>query len=305
VESATADSGISLKDATTDSGIRLDDKRPDSGISLEASGADSGISIETTAHDSGITLDAGDSGIRMDSAGDSGIRMDSFGDSSISLAKTDSGIAFEEEPSGASATLSDVDFNESDSGNTQTLDLSGEVQQDSAFDVSLADDEQTMEMTLDDSDDSAAEAVPTSVHKGRSAPPQKPKLNPAFDIDESLEVEELDISDDLDSVPEAEYSGEFAEADEEVLEAEDEDFSAGEISVAEDDESEDLVPVAKTRSIPREPAWGMVAVAPIICASLLMAITVTVLWGGIYTMWTGGEAPGPAGMLISTLAGFI
>ena len=68
-------------------------------------------------------------------------------------------------------------------------------------------------------------------------------------------------------------------------------------------ESEDELPAPKVRARPKEPAWGLMAVVPIASAALFMAVTATVLWGGIATMWTGGEAPTPAGMLISTLAG--
>ncbi|MFZ4471037.1 MAG: hypothetical protein ACOYOZ_17365, partial [Pirellula sp.] len=62
-------------------------------------------------------------------------------------------------------------------------------------------------------------------------------------------------------------------------------------------------PASKVRKGPREPQWGAVAVAPIILASLFMLTTITIVWGGIVTEWTGSEPPGPAGMLISTLAG--
>ena len=99
---------------------------------------------------------------------------------------------------------------------------------------------------------------------------------------------------------------EFEDADEEVFEASDDVFSAAEMSASEIEEvaeSEDELPAPKVRARPSEPAWGLLAVAPIACAALFMAATATVLWGGIATMWTGGEAPTPAGMLISTLAG--
>lgn len=312
LESSTSDSGISLESATSDSGIMLDDKRPDSGISLESAAAgDSGISIASGKTDSGISLMDGDSGIRMDTAGDSGIRMDSAGDSTVRYAKTDSDLAYEEqeEPIEASATLSDLEFEETGSDQTQTLPLSGEHRQDSGFDVSLAESDHTMEMALDSSEmalDGSDESSATVVHKGPKKVPKSSNLSESFDVDDSLEVEELDISEDLEGVPEAEYSGEFAEADEEVLEAGDDDFSSGAVSVAdEEEESEERATVSKVRTGPREPAWGAVAVAPIICASVVMLVTVTVLWGGIATMWSGGEASGPAGMLISTLAGFI
>lgn len=300
MESATSDSGISLEGSSSDSGISLD--APDSGISVEAGKPDSGISLDAGKTDSGISLDAGkpDSGIMLD-AGDSGIGLDTAGSRGNRLAKTDSGIAMVDDKSDPSATLSDLEINTGDSGHTQTLELSGEHGHDSGFDVSLAEGDRTMEMSLDDS---SADADATVLQKGRSKR-EAESLSEAFDLDDSVEVEDLDISQDLEEVPEADYSGEFAEADEEVLEASDQDFSAGEISVAEEEESDEYAPVAKVRAAPREPEWGMMAVAPIILASVMMLVTVTVLWGGIATMWSGGEAPAPAGTLISTLAGLI
>ena len=131
-------------------------------------------------------------------------------------------------------------------------------------------------------------------------------------MDEPPEVEDLEIAEDLDSAVTNDLSGEFEsaevfeDADEEVFEASDDVFSAAEMSASEIEElaeSEDELPTPKARAKPKEPAWGMMAVAPIACAALFMAVTATVLWGGIATMWSGGEAPTPAGMLISTLAG--
>ena len=224
-------------------------------------------------------------------------------DSGIRLSAADSGITFEETGFDPSATLADSDAVqfESAEGQTQALDVSG-LPQDSGFDVSLAEDDHTMEMDLSDVDDDSAK---TKVKKGGT---KSLSLSEAFQLDEPLEVHELDISEDLESAPESEYSGEFAEADEEVFEASDADFSGGELSIAEDveeGESEEYIPAPKVRALPKEPAWGLAAVIPIVCASITMLITVTVLWGGVATMWTGGEATGLAGMLISTLGGLL
>lgn len=311
LEPANTDSGITLEPVAADSGISLVPV-PDSGITLQMSKTDSDIKLEP---DSGISLDAGgDSGITLQSSmegdsgislmdGDSNIRLQSSGDSGIMLATGDSGITFAESPG--------MDSSEIDSNQTQTLNSPS-----SSFDVSVHEEERTMEMPLGGSstefsllpEEGEESAKPKSSPK--LAPKSSPKsapLSDSIDLDESLEVEELDISEDLDSVSSGEFSGEFAEAEpEEVLEASDDDFSAhdGELEEVEEiSEDEDYKPAAKVRSGPREPAWGMGAVIPIACSALLMAVCVTVLWGGISTMWTGAEPGGPAGILMSSLAG--
>ncbi len=317
LESAEPDSGISLEPDNADSGISLEMDVPDSGISLEPVNADSGIALEPVAADSDVSLDflQADSGISLEAEKpDSGITLEKD-DSGIRVEASDSGITFEDDVFEPAATLSeddDGDFelmsdDEMDlDGGTQTLSLSSEHALDSGFDVSLADPEQTTELRFDGASSGEIDVVKG---RGRAAlPSQALSLSEAFKLDEPLEVEDLDISEDLDAASGG-FSDEFAEVDEDVLEASDADFSDAEaVSVDEGDEfsdSEVVAPVAKTRAGPREPAWGMLAVAPIIGASVFMMATVMILWGGIATMWTGAEAPGPAGMLISTLAGLI
>ena len=318
LESGEPDSGISLEPENADSGISLEMDVPDSGISLEPVNADSGIALEPVAAGSDVMLDflQADSGISLEAdKPDSGITLEKD-DSGIRVEASDSGITFEDDVFDPAATLAEFDDGDFelmsddemnlDGGTTQTLGLSSEHALDSGFDVSLADPEQTTELRFD-----GASSGELDVVKGRSraAPPsQALSLSEAFKLDEPLEVEDLDISEDLDAASGG-FSDEFAEVDEDVLEASDADFSDAEaVSVDEGDEfsdSEVVAPVAKTRAGPREPAWGMMAVAPIIGASVFMMATVMILWGGISTMWTGAEAPGPAGMLISTLAGLI
>ena len=320
LDTAKEDSGIALEPINSDSGIALESAKSGSDIALDSRQADSGIRLGTVDPDSGIALNSSqsDSGIMLEKA-DSGIRFEPSGDSGISLSGTDSGITFEDDVFDPSATLAndeEIDFAASvESGHdlavdgTQTLDLSDELPQDSGFDVSLADPNRTTELRNDDGDNEPSDSAATVVKKGRQkGTPQSQvlSLSEAFKLDEPLEVEDLEISDDLDSAATSDFSGEFAAVEEDVLEASDADFSGEELSVAEEEEfsdSEADVPAAKVRAAPREPAWGILAGAPIICASVLMAVTVTVLWGGVATMWTGGEAPGPAGMLISALAG--
>ena len=302
LDQGESDSGITLQSARTDSDISLDDMNGDSGIALGSMDLDSGISLESQGADSGIMLEPDDSGIRFESAGDSG----------ITLVGADSGISLEDDGDDLHATFADQDVvgaESKDVSETDTFDL-----RDSGFDVSLAESDHTMEMQFDDDDDSSDTAA-TVVDRGKSKGTSGSKsmdLSEAFQLDEPLEVEDLDISEDLDAAVGSEFSDEFASIDdveEEVLEASEDDFSAEGFSAAEDADDDLLQPKSspsvKRRAGPYEPAWGMAAVGPIICASVLMAVTVTVLWGGIATMWTGGEAPGPAGMLISILGGLI
>ncbi|MEI8018208.1 MAG: hypothetical protein WCH39_08390 [Schlesneria sp.] len=307
-----ADSGISLESA--DSGISLVDA--DSGISLVQ--ADSGISLG--GHDSGISLNDADSGISLVGA-DSGISVVDV-DSGIGLARaSDRGNTRKDNDSDAGATLSEIDSqdfdfanlggDDSDGSGTVTLDISDESPNDSGFDVSLEEPQKTVELDVSDIDSAAF--AKTDVSQGPSRKTSRgPTLSETFKMDEPPEVEDLDIADDLDTAVTNDLSGEFAaaeefeDADDEVFEASDDVFSAAEMSASEIEEvaeSEDELPAPKVRARPSEPAWGLMAVIPIACAALFMAVTATVLWGGIATMWTGGEAPTPAGMLISTLAG--
>ena len=312
-----ADSGIRLSDADSgislvgeDSGIRLDSA--DSGISLVGDD-DSGISIENA--DSGISLGDADSGIRL-GGDDSGI---SLGDteSGISLIGSDSGISVEDDVFDPSATLAEEGSQEFEIGldsqdeldnSVHTMELPAQLPNDSGFDVSLAEEDLTSELSLDDSDGESPAFAATVISKTPSKKtPRTQSLSEAFKLDEPPEVEDLDISDDLDAaVGSGSLSEEFAEADEEAFEASDDDFAVSEVSeddVEEMSEDDVAIPASKVRKGPREPQWGAVAVAPIILASLFMLTTITIVWGGIVTEWTGSEPPGPAGMLISTLAG--
>ena len=314
IDAIDADSGISLVDA--DSGISLVDA--DSGISLVD--ADRGISLVDA--DSGISLVDADSGISLVDA-DSGISLVDA-DSGIGLERaSDNHITVEHNVYDPSPTLSetespDFDFanigaDDSDDSGTVTLDISDDSPNDSGFDVSLEEPQNTIELKLSDAD--LPVSAKTDVSKGASLKTSRgPSLSETFKMDEPPEVEDLDIADDLDTAVTNDLSGEFAaadedefeDADEEVFEASDDVFSAAEMSASEIEEvaeSEDELPAPKVRARPKEPAWGLMAVVPIASAALFMAVTATVLWGGIATMWTGGEAPTPAGMLISTLAG--
>lgn len=309
-----SDSGISLMSddaistlAGTDSGISL--VSDDAVVTL--GGDDSGISLH--GGDSGIRLDGGDSGISFLGA-DSGIRLDDSNGSGISLAGGDSGITLDDEdpkpkqkgkgPQGKGVPGKAVKP-------PMTTELSDSDLQDSGFDVSLADDdeiEQTAELNLRDRREETPGYPATVVMKGpQKAGSVNPTLSETFQMDEPPEVEDLDISEDLEGAVVSDASDEeFAAVEEdEVFEASDDDFSAGDVEVAEEylSDEEIAAPVSKVRKGPKEPEWGLAAVGPIAAAALTMLATVTVLWGGMATMWTGGEAPGPAAALISTLAG--
>lgn len=275
-----SDSGISLEDA--DSGISL--LGPDSGITLET--PDSGIALGD--EDSGITLE-GDSGISLTGT-DSGIRLDINDDSNATFAET------------GSKKTRPSDF---DGTTTDQMKLSGELE-DSAFDVNI---DNTMEIDTDDSTSTAA----TVAYKGPSKKSSNKQLalSEAFQLDQPLEVEDLDISDDLDAAGDdfaSADSVEFVEAGDEVLDVSDEAFSAAEVPVDVDEEDQKVkkaAPVAKKKTGPTEPAWGALNVSVIACAALVMLATATVLWGGLATMWTGQELPGPAGAVASMLGNLL
>lgn len=285
------ESGITLQETGAESGITLvaddddeinlafDRMSDDSGIRLEASGTDSGIMLEPAAADSGITIEATDSGIRFDSGEDSG----------ISMVETDSGISLEDD-------LGDFDTE----GKTTSMDVTERELRDSAFDLSLSESGNTIELPAED------EPVASKGKSGKKG--QKAlALSEAFRLDDQPEVEDLDISDDLEAA--GADDEEFASIDEMgEFEASDDTFESGLVSADDEDaasEAESVadVPVNKVRKGPSEPAWGLPAVSMVIAASVVMAATSTVLLGGIATMWTGAEAPGPAATLISLLAG--
>lgn len=281
------DSGLSLETAD-DSGIGLESLQTDSDITLMSGGIGRSImdddesGIRLGLDDSGLSLEAGDSGLSLESAGDSGISMSSF-----------------------DQTLSEGDFTSAlsnDLGGTQTLDA---FDDDSSFDMNLSDAGQTSELLITDDDDDFAETAATVVKKGRGK--DGPGLTEAFKLDDSLEVEDLDIADDLEAGVEDEE--ESAELEEEVFEASDETFS-DEVDVAEDEEGEGYVTAAAGAAAakafgPREPAWGAGMSVGLIAGALLLAANALILWAGVSSMWDGADPAGPAASLISQLAGMI
>ena len=317
-----ADSGIRLSDE--ESGIRLADE--DSGIRLD--NADSGISLADVGTNSGISLAGGDSGISLASpdadsgislvGADSGISLVSAdADSGISLVGADSGISLVGADGDSGIRLVNDDTSEGDifdptpaktqNEGTQTLDLSDELTVDSGFDVSLADEENTTELNVGRGSTPAYPKTTAAPKQKTTSQPPVLSLSETFKLDEPPEVEDLDISDDLEDAQPSDASDEFASVEEdEVFEASDDAFGADDVSVAEDDEfseSELVAPAPKARKGPKEPEWGALAVAPIGVAAVTLLATALTLFGGVATMWTGGEAPGPLGALISTLAG--
>jgi len=294
--------GIAAADA--DSGIALGPADADSGISLE-SGQDSGITLEgSRIHadpDSGITLSAGDSGLALSDDLDSGIALGSL-DSGLSLQGADSGLMLSGDSGiaidGNAKTLADDELSLNlDGDKTQTLDLSSEFEDDSAFDINLDEGDATAELLLGDDDDDADDSSATVVRKGRPAPGS---LSAAFELDDAGEVEDLEISQDLD----AGVEDEVAELDEdEVFDASEETFS-DEVDATEDDDY--LEPVAsKKPAAPKEPSWGMGMAAGLVACSLVLAANSLILWAGVSTMWTGADSEGPAASLIQSLADLI
>lgn len=319
------DSGIMLEDSQVglpdeskpDSGIALDLGAPDSGIALDTAPADSGIALDTGTNDSGIALDSGnDSGISLEHAdsgislghADSGLALSnesgiSFGaDSGLSLAGVgDSGLSLE--GSGNAKTIADLDLSDDDNDRTQALNLMGE-EDDSSFEINLDEGDATAELLLGDDDD-LDETSATVVRKGRSP---AGSLSAAFDLDDETEVEDLEISEDLDAGSEAEVE-EF-EADDEVFDASDEIFSGDEVEavIGDDEEEEDyLEPAAKAKKStgPKEPAWGAGMAVGLVACSLFMAVNTLIIWTGVSSMWSGDEAEAPGGALVQTFGDLI
>ncbi len=277
----------SVDDVADDSGIAIDD---DSGITLEGNpGAateddDSGISI--SAGDSGISLGTFDSGLSLEGA-DSGLSLDAAGDSGLMV-------------DGNAQTMSEDNFEMLLAGDqTQTLDLSGEFNDDSAFEINLDDNDATAELLLGDDDD-ADESSATVIRKGR---PQAGSLSAAFDLDDVADVEDLEISQDLEAGVEEEI--EELSDDEEVFDASDETFGDGELEATEDEDY--LEPEAKSKKPtgPREPAWGAGMAVGLVACALFLAANTLILWAGVSTMWDGADAEGPAASLIQTLGDLI
>lgn len=275
-----------------DSGITLDSE-DDSGISLST--GDSGISLSTG--DSGISLASGDSGISLGGDEDSGITLQP--DSGLMMASSgDSGLAIPDD----ARTVADMNLRDNDK--TQALNVADDLDESSSFDINLDDSDATSELVL--GDDDLDEVSPTVIRKGKPGKSGKGVLSEAFDLDDEAEVEDLEISGDLDSDMEVDELAEVEE-DEEVFDASDETFGSGEVETAEEEEEDYLEPAAAAKKPvgPREPAWGAGMAVGLIACSLFLAANTLILWGGVSTMWNGADAEGPAGTLIQTFGELI
>ena len=291
------DSGVSLAPAS-DSGLALESSLADSDIALAAAGSAASVMDD----ESGITLGLDDSGLSLE-ADDSGLSLESAGDSGISLTSLDK-------------TLSEGDFTSSmfdddhDAGRTQTLDVSNEFDDDSSFDMNLSDGGKTAEFQIGDEEDDFAETAATVVKKGRNKK-DGPGLTEAFQLDDSMEVEDLDIADDLEAGVDVDDDDEVAEIEEdEVFDASEETFS-DEVDAVEDDDGEGYITAAAGAAAaakafgPREPSWGMGMSVGLIAGSLFLAANGLIMWAGVSSMWNGADPTGPAAGLISQLAGMI
>lgn len=289
------DSGVSLAPAN-DSGLTLESPLADSGIALASAGSAASVMDD----ESGITFGLDDSGLSLE-ADDSGLSLESAGDSGISLTSLDK-------------TLSEGDFTSSmfdddDAGQTQTLDISSQFDDDSSFDMNLSDTGRTAELQIGDEEDDFAETAATVVKKGRGK--TGPGLTEAFKLDDSMEVEDLDIADDLEDRVGIEDDDEVAEVEEdEVFDASEETFS-DEVDAVEDDDGEGYITAAAGAAAaakafgPREPSWGMGMSVGLIAGSLFLAANGLIMWAGVSSMWSGADPTGPAAGLISQLAGMI
>lgn len=268
-----SDSGISLESPHDDSGLALDDAHAsvDSGLAL--SSEDSGIALGGL--DSGLSLQAADSGLSLESPADSGLAIDA---DSKTIADDDLALKF------------DDDFDR-----TETLDLASQAEDDSSYEINLDDSDATSELLLgedDDADDTSA----TVVRKGRSSPGS---LSGAFELDDA-EVEDLEISQDLDADMDVEEEVAELSDDDEVFDASDETFSGDEVEAVDDEDYLEPAEAAKKPTGPREPSWGIGMVIGLVACTLFLAANTMILWTGVSTMWNGAESEGPGGMLVQT-----
>ncbi len=266
------DSGISLESPHEDSGLALEDSHSsvDSGIAL--SSEDSGISLGGL--DSGLSLQGADSGLSLESLADSGLAIDA---NAKTIADDDLALKF------------DDDFDR-----TETLDLATQAEDDSSYEINLDDSDATSELLLGDDDD-VDDMSATVVRKGRPAPGS---LSGAFELDDA-EVEDLEISQDLDADMDVEEVAELSD-DDEVFDASDETFSGDEVEAVEDDDYLEPAEAAKKPATPREPSWGVGMVIGLVACTLFLAANTMILWTGVSTMWNGAESEGPGGMLVQT-----
>ncbi len=266
------DSGISLESPHEDSGLALEDSHSsvDSGISL--SSEDSGISLGVI--DSGLSLQAADSGLSLESPADSGLAIDA---NAKTIADDDLALKF------------DDDFDR-----TETLDLATQAEDDSSYEINLDDSDATSELLLGDDDD-VDDMSATVVRKGRSSPGS---LSGAFELDDA-EVEDLEISQDLDADMDVEEVAELSD-DDEVFDASDETFSGDEVEAVDDEDYLEPAEAAKKPATPREPSWGIGMVIGLVACTLFLAANTMILWTGVSTMWNGAESEGPGGMLVQT-----
>lgn len=267
-----SDSGISLESPHEDSGLALEDAHSsvDSGISL--SSEDSGISLGGL--DSGLSLQGADSGLSLESPADSGLAIDA---NAKTIADDDLALKF------------DDDFDR-----TETLDLASQAEDDSSYEINLDDSDATSELLLGDEDD-ADDTSATVVRKGRPTPGS---LSGAFELDDA-EVEDLEISQDLDADMDVEEVAELSD-DDEVFDASDETFSGDEVEAVDDEDYLEPAEAAKKPATPREPSWGVGMVIGLVACTLFLAANTLILWTGVSTMWNGAESEGPGGMLVQT-----
>lgn len=292
------ESGIMLDEGSV---IQASPANPESGISLGLE--DSGISLEDSHRggiDSGIALSADDSGLAL-SGGESGISL-GMGDSGISLTGGDSGLSLEDDsgiPIGNQKTVADLDLSRG-GDKTQTIDLD-DSEVDSSFEINLDDADATAELLLDD-DDADSESA-TIIRKGAPAPGS---LSAAFELDDSAEVEDLEISQDLDATLDDEV--EDLSEEEDIFEASEDTFSGDEVEATGDDDDylEAEEPEARKKPAgPREPSWGAGMAIGLVACSLFLAANSLIIWAGISTMWTGADDEGPGGMLVQTFGDLI
>jgi excisionase family DNA binding protein len=274
-----------------DSGISLSG---DSGIALEHVD-DSGISLD---HGSGISLDV-DSGISLASGSDATLesKPSSVKTSRSDVKKTSARKQQEDDLSGTIPMMDAAVLGEEDQSSTQLeipLIGQGEDSGDFQFEDKSLDDSETNVINLDD-EEHADEYGATMVKK-RGAEDEDLLDEGMFGEEATADADDIEVADDV--------VGEDDELEQmDVLGAADEDF--GEVESGESSADYEAPAAVRAMPAPVEYEWGTGTFIGLVCATVVLTVTGTVMFDLIRNMWHADvNRINPAsGMLLDALRG--
>lgn len=302
-----SDSDVKLigSDIATDDDIQLaplEDKPAAQSAPSILEEEDSGITL-----DSGVGLEAGDSGIALESADDSGLSLEGLEDSGIALeAEEDSGISLATDDSGISlsdATDSGISLGEIGegvgSGDFEETQLEIEsFDDDSEFELSASDTGSDTGVIVFDDDEEIDEHGATMVRKSAGADSDEFGSD-EFASDEFSGSEEFEFDDDLEVAEDV--IGEDDELDDmDVFDAGDEDFAE---SFEAGESHADFIAPQGAVAAPVQHDWGIVTVLGLFLTTALMGLCVVVMFDFIRSMWSWQEPTGFTSSVMKSLAG--